>query len=120
MQVIRPARKLSCWADKSDVLLPCVQLADLARAEQYMSRLSRVAAAISLRTSDPLTEGAHDPITELRHYYASMASSNVTLSWQVGVRRDSHFTTVGSSLSLLEAIVTVVMIAMLVGSMTCI
>lgn len=60
-----------------------LQLADLARAEQYMSRLSRVAAAISLRTSDPLTEGAHDPIMELRHYYATVASSNVTLSWEV-------------------------------------
>eukprot|EP00878_Enallax_costatus_P008075 GHUV01008445.1.p1 GENE.GHUV01008445.1~~GHUV01008445.1.p1 ORF type:complete len:900 (+),score=338.15 GHUV01008445.1:421-3120(+) len=66
------------------------QLADLARAEQYMSRLSRVAAAISLRTSDPLTEGAHDPVTELRHYYASVASSNVTLSWQDALARQSR------------------------------
>lgn len=48
-----------------------------------MSRLSRVAAAISLRTSDPLTEGGHDPVAELRHYYGTVASTNVTLSWQV-------------------------------------
>eukprot|EP00878_Enallax_costatus_P018218 GHUV01019171.1.p1 GENE.GHUV01019171.1~~GHUV01019171.1.p1 ORF type:complete len:151 (+),score=19.69 GHUV01019171.1:497-949(+) len=61
-----------------------------------MSRLSRVAAAISLRTSDPLTEGAHDPVTELRHYYASVASSNVTLSWQVGIWHHSLSSTAGS------------------------
>jgi hypothetical protein len=54
------------------------------RADQLMGRLSRVAAAISLRTNDPLTESAHDPVAELRHYYGTVASNNVTLSWQVG------------------------------------
>jgi hypothetical protein len=53
------------------------------RADQLMGRLSRVAAAISLRTNDPLTESGHDPVAELRHYYGTVASNNVTLSWQV-------------------------------------
>jgi hypothetical protein len=56
----------------------------LVRADQLMGRLSRVAAAISLRTEDPLTESGHDPVAELRHYYGTVASNNVTLSWQVG------------------------------------
>lgn len=81
--------------------LCCLQLADLARAEQYMSRLSRVAAAISLRTSDPLTEGAHDPITQLRHYYATVAGGNVTMSWEVrlavAVLKTRHSTSACSS-----------------------
>jgi hypothetical protein len=41
-----------------------------------------VAAAINLRTSDPLTESGHDPVVELRHYYGTVASE-LTLNWQV-------------------------------------
>ena len=62
-----------------------LQVQQLVRADQLMGRLSRVAAAISLRTNDPLTESGHDPVAGLRHYYGTVASTNVTLSWQVGV-----------------------------------
>lgn len=47
-----------------------------------MGRLSRVAAAINLRTSDPLTESGHDPVADLRHYYGDVAGG-ITLSWTV-------------------------------------
>lgn len=48
-------------------MLCCLlQLAEIQRADQLMGRLSRVAAAINLRTSDPLTESGHDPVVELR------------------------------------------------------
>jgi hypothetical protein len=55
-----------------------------------MGRLSRVAAAISLRTNDPLTESGQDPVSELRHYYGTVASNNVTLSWQVRAAAIEH------------------------------
>jgi hypothetical protein len=61
-------------------LLP--QLAELQRADQLMNRLTRVAAAINLRTADPLTESGHDPVVELRHYYGTVASE-LTVDWQV-------------------------------------
>eukprot|EP00879_Flechtneria_rotunda_P005303 GHRR01005589.1.p1 GENE.GHRR01005589.1~~GHRR01005589.1.p1 ORF type:complete len:720 (+),score=275.87 GHRR01005589.1:145-2304(+) len=66
------------------------QQAELDRAEQLMGRLSRVAAAISLRTSDPLTEGGHDPVAELRQYYGKVASNNVTMSWREALSRQSR------------------------------
>lgn len=66
-----------------------LQVQQLVRADQLMGRLSRVAAAISLRTNDPLTESGHDSVAGLRHYYGTVASTNVTLSWQVGVYRSA-------------------------------
>lgn len=67
------------------MLAACVlqlQVAELQRADQLLNRLSRVAAAINLRTSDPLTESGHDPVVELRHYYGSVAG-DLTKDWQV-------------------------------------
>jgi hypothetical protein len=67
------------------MLAACVlqlQVAELQRADQLLNRLSRVAAAINLRTSDPLTESGHDPVVELRHYYGSVAG-DLTQDWQV-------------------------------------
>lgn len=62
---------------------PCLlQQAEIRRAQQLLNRLSRVAAAINLRTSDPLTESGRDPLAELRHYYGTVAS-DVTLDWTV-------------------------------------
>lgn len=46
--------------------LPWLQMAEIQKADQLMGRLSRVAAAINLRTADPLTESGHDPVVELR------------------------------------------------------
>jgi hypothetical protein len=60
-------------------------VAELQRADQLLNRLSRVAAAINLRTSDPLTESGHDPVVELRHYYGSVAG-DLTQDWQVGFK----------------------------------
>lgn len=62
-------------------MLHVLQLKELERADQLMNRLSRVAAAINLRTSDPLTESGHDPVVELRHYYGTVAN-DLTLDWQ--------------------------------------
>lgn len=59
-----------------------VQVSELQRADQLLNRLSRVAAAINLRTSDPLTESGHDPVVELRHYYGTVAG-DLTQDWQV-------------------------------------
>lgn len=47
-----------------------------------MNRLSRVAAAINLRASDPLTESGHDPVAELRHYYGTVAG-DINMDWAV-------------------------------------
>ncbi|WIA28468.1 hypothetical protein OEZ86_011012 [Tetradesmus obliquus] len=66
------------------------QVQQLVRADQLMGRLSRVAAAISLRTNDPLTESGHDSVAGLRHYYGTVASTNVTLSWQEALARQSR------------------------------
>jgi hypothetical protein len=62
-----------------------LQKAELQRADQLMNRLSRVAAAIGLRTLDPLTESGHDPVAELRHYYGTVAS-DITMDWQVRLK----------------------------------
>lgn len=64
------------------VLASLLQLDELQKADGLLNRLSRVAAAINLRTSDPLTESGHDPVVELRHYYGTVASE-LTLDWQV-------------------------------------
>lgn len=81
---VRPATLLSCSFPPKNTTKtpPATQLAELERADQLMSRLSRVAAAINLRTSDPLTESGHDPVVELRHYYGTVAN-NITMDWKV-------------------------------------
>lgn len=69
------AKQCRTVADVHGTVLTCMhvsgincflQLAEISKADQLMSRLSRVAAAINLRTSDPLTESGHDPVVELR------------------------------------------------------
>jgi hypothetical protein len=82
---------VACAARSPSALCVCcpilqllLQLAEMARAEELLNRLSRVAAAINLRTSDPLTESGHDPVADLRHYYATVANS-ITPSWEVSV-----------------------------------
>ena len=62
-----------------------VQAAHLERAEDLMAKLTKVAAAIKLRTGDPLTEGGHNPVAELQHYFGGVANT-VTTSWKASDR----------------------------------